>query len=91
MKRKLLVEAYEPDPKTKAPVKVRSIICGHLDASRNITILSESQVLEKGKDFKLHEFHIPEAIDHFNIYEGLITIYYKNDCFLEVSRIAHPE
>lgn len=91
MIKRLLIAAYEPNRKTKAPELVRKIVCGHLDASRNITVLSESIVFENDKTWKNLEFHIPETIDHFNIFEGLVTIYYKNGCFLEISRITYAE
>lgn len=85
MKRKLLIECYDKDAKP-----FRRIICGHLDASNHITILSESETqFEDNKviEYKSREV-IPDKIDHFNIFGGMITIYYKSGCFIEISRIS---
>lgn len=78
MVRKLQIKLFDAHNQCR-----KVIITGHLDASRNITILSDSTIDEK----KIGDVHIPEKIDHFNIFEGLITIYYQSGYYLEVQRL----
>lgn len=68
---------------------VQTIICSHLDACNSMTILSESIVttglqLQSKKPITIN---IPETIDHWNIIEGLITIYYNSGYIMEIQRI----
>jgi hypothetical protein len=60
---------------------IKKIIAGRFDASLHLTIISES-FNTKNKTIRL-----PFEIDHWNIFEGMVTIYYKCGCLLEVSRI----
>jgi hypothetical protein len=69
----------------------KTIVCGHIDASRHITILSESVIdvkLNVTKDIAdLHDVIIAEAIDHFNIFEGMVTIYYRSGDYIEITKL----
>jgi hypothetical protein len=54
-----------------------------------MTIISSSFVtgVNYSKDSKGNDLHIPEEIDHWNIFEGMVTIYYKSGFFIEIVRI----
>lgn len=92
MKRRLLIEAYQID-KFGIPFKTSRLICGHLDATKNITILFECRKVLKDQTATLKAFdvHIPEKIDHFNIIDGMITIYYEDGNYLEITRYFDDE
>ena len=75
--RNLAIDLYTPNGELK-----QRIICGHVDASRHITILLNVMI----DKLKTRDVHIPEKIDHFNIFEGIITIYYISGYFMEISR-----
>ena len=85
--RKLSIKLFD-----KNNVIQEQLICGKLDATNNITILSECFFIKKtntslnGKDL-----HIPANIKSWNIFEGLVTIYYESGLFMEISRINDPE
>ena len=85
MKRKLQIEFYQVI--NDLPVCTHKIICGHLDACKSITILSDCTVHVDGLEFHEEEVSQAEQIDHFNIVAGLITIYYKNGSYMEISRL----
>lgn len=89
MKRKILIEAYEINEKG-LPVLSNRIIAGHLDATRNITVLSECITIRE-QNSKPYDIHIPEKIERFNICNGMITIYYQGGNFLEISRFFEGE
>lgn len=55
------------------------------DATSRITILSESVMV--GKKCQPHDYHLAYEIDHWNIIEGMVTVYYKNGLIMEVTRI----
>lgn len=59
-----------------------TMISQHVDASRNVTLFYENLIDE----FQVKEFTLPEKIDHINIFEGLITIYYTSGKFIEITR-----
>jgi hypothetical protein len=82
--RRLQIKFFEVNKDTLAPICRRVINCGHLDASKHITILTDCTT---NTNLKISDMHIPEKIDHFNIYEGMITIYYQDSHFLEITRI----
>jgi hypothetical protein len=71
--------------------KRKTVICGHIDASRHITVLSESEVtinLGPSKDKPNNkDLVITDKIDHFNIFEGMITIYYSSGGYIEITKI----
>jgi len=68
---------------------IESIVCEHLDACKSMTILSHSYI--QTKTYKRGDpgetYSIPEKIDHFNIFEGMITIYYTSGFEMEITRI----
>lgn len=78
MTKKLQIKVYDSQNNC-----IHSIISGHLDSSRNITVLSESEI--EGKNVK--DIILPLKIDHYSIFEGMITIYYTDGHYLEVTRI----
>jgi hypothetical protein len=68
---------------------MESIVCEHLDACKSMTILSHSYV--QSKTYKKGDpgetYTIPEKINHWNLMEGLITIYYDSGFEMEIARI----
>lgn len=88
MRRRLVIKAYDQDHKL-----TEQIICGHLDASNHITTLYESYVSTKTypQGARGETIHIAELIDHWNIIDGCITIYYKNGCELEIIRVINND
>ena len=88
MKRRLVIKAYDQDHKL-----TEQIICGHLDASNKLTTLFESFVINKtySEGYKGDTIRIAELIDHWNIIDGCITIYYKNGCELEIIRVINND
>lgn len=68
----------------------KTIICGHIDASSHITVLSESECnfnLGPSKDKSENkDIVITENIDHFNIFEGMTTIYYRSGGYIEITK-----
>lgn len=78
MKRLLKIEVYNGKHEV-----LQSVVCGHLDATKNITVLSESRL--NGID--VSRLVIPEKIENKIIENGIITIFYESGIFIEISRI----
>jgi len=83
--RRLLIKIFD----SKTHKQLESIVCHHLDATERVTVLSRVS-------FKHNEvlktditdiYTIPVRIDHWNIVDGLITIYYSTGFEMEISRI----
>jgi hypothetical protein len=74
---------------SKSDECIRTLLAKKIDASKHITVINESE------SFKEHErfdwLRLPFEIDHFNVVEGLITIYYSNGYEMEISRVDIPE
>jgi hypothetical protein len=69
-------------------ISKRKIVCGHLDSTKNITILSDAEPFSsQNPGTSYTDVIIPEKVDHFNISEGMTTIYYKSGHYLEIRRI----
>jgi hypothetical protein len=85
--KKLQIKFFEIDEITGLPMYRKTIIAGHLDATRNITVISRCEVNIENRKLDIDDLHIPIKIDHFNICEGMVTIYYQDGHFLEISRI----
>jgi hypothetical protein len=88
MKKKLKIEVYQVI--NGKNLLTHKIICGHLDATRNITTLSECDIsknFDESRNFYEREAFLTEKIDYFNIFEGMITIYYQSGAFMEISRL----
>lgn len=67
----------------------KKIVCGHLDSTRSITILSDAEPFSSQNPGTSYiDIIIPEKVDHFNIFEGMTTIYYKSGHYIEVTRIS---
>jgi hypothetical protein len=68
---------------------IESIVCEHLDACNSMTILSHSYVQSKiyKKGDPGETYTIPEKINHWNLMDGLITIYYTSGFEMEITRI----
>ena len=73
---KYRIDLYDPSGSL-----VKRFICGHIDGCRSKTILAESET-DKFKG----EFYILERLTHFNVFCGLITLYYDSGAFLEITR-----
>jgi hypothetical protein len=73
---KLLIDAF-----TKDGEHCNRIIAAHIDASKNLTVISRSVV---GK-FK-EDLFITEKLEHHNIFEGLLTLYYSGGNYLEIKK-----
>ena len=59
------------------------MIAGRVDACENCTIISESN---NGTFVKDHYFS--DKLDHFNIFQGVITLYYEGDHYLEIRKFS---
>jgi hypothetical protein len=77
---KLLIEFFD-----KKGNNLERIVAAHIDASTNITVISRA-VNHKGNSVLSEEIRIPEKIEHFNLFEGLITLYYQSGYYLEISK-----
>jgi hypothetical protein len=67
-------------------IVIQTLICHHLDAVNSHTLLIQTNEVNGRKCF-VDQFCIMEKIDHWNIMDGLITIYYNNGLKMEISRI----
>lgn len=67
---------------SKSNKVLQTLIAARLDATKCITVISESLSLTEKSTVRL-----PYGIDHWNIIEGMITIYYKNGLIMEVTRV----
>jgi hypothetical protein len=81
--RKLRIDLYDPRGKL-----LKTIIAGHVDACRSMTIISESFLYFSDKKPFDYTYHCPWNLEHSNIIEGIITLYYKHGYFMEISRIG---
>jgi hypothetical protein len=66
---------------------LETIICKRLDAVSSMTVCSESKT--KGTINGTVDLHFPYNIDHWNLIDGIITIYYDNGLIMEVTRIPN--
>lgn len=66
---------------------IKKFIAMHLDATSKMTILYTSEPGSQDKKPFIERF--PFEIDHWNIFAGMITIYYKCGCYMEVSHCQH--
>jgi len=57
------------------------IVARKLDATQNLTIISLSDSLSEK-----YAIRWQKEIDHWNIFENMITIYYKDSSFVEVTK-----
>jgi len=82
--KKLLIKLYND-----RDICIEQIISVNMDATSHITILEKSFIV--GKTYQNNSlgqcYHIIKDIDHWNIIEGLITIYYIDGYYMEISRI----
>ena len=68
---------------------VERIISQHMDVCNSTTIFYCALIIGKTykKGFSGNDYHLIKDLDHWNIIDGLITLYYKDGYCLEVSRI----
>ena len=66
--------------------KFQTIMAEHLDATSQLTFISSSQSWYESKKL-CRSLHLPFELDHWNIMDGLVTIYYKCGCLMEISRL----
>lgn len=62
------------------------VVCKRLDAVSSMTVCSDSK--SSNSNVK-GDLHFPYEIDHWNIVDGVITVYYKNGLIMEVTRIPN--
>jgi len=72
----LQIEVYD-----KNNNRVIKIIARKIDATQHLTVVSLSESFKEK-----HTIRWPKEIDHWNIFHNLITIYYKDGSFLEISK-----
>ena len=76
--KKLNIELFNSDNEC-----VAKLICSQLDSCNSHTILIESDA----RTNKFKEFHfLAESLDHFNIFAGMVTLYYTGGHYMEVTR-----
>jgi hypothetical protein len=75
--RKLKIEVY--DTENKAIFKVTA---ARLDATNNITVIA-SATNNKTSEY----IRLIENIDHWYLMDGMITIYYRSGCYMEITRV----
>ena len=75
--RKLQIEGFTADNKP-----LFKTVAEHVDATKNITIISQSSRINESEIIRL-----TTEIDHFNIFSGMITIYYRSGCFIEITKL----
>ncbi len=72
---------------------LETVICKRLDAVSSMTVCSESKTSGlkwlNGTIEKTVDLHFPYKIDHWNLIDGMITIYYTNGLIMEVTRIPN--
>jgi len=73
--KKLQIECFDSEANL-----FEKFIAEKIDATIQQTIISKSY---KESD----TIRWPQEIDHWNIIEGMITIYYKNGCYIEITRV----
>lgn len=76
--RKLEIKFYTPEG-----AEVARITAGRIDACESCTIISESK-----NDKFTQDHYFTDKLDHIDIFEGLITLYYEGDHYLEIRKIA---
>lgn len=76
--RKLAIRIFDEQNRLQ-----EQFICDHMDAVSSHTVLYN---IQKKDEIYLRQC-IPEKIDHWNLMEGLITIYYESGFTMEISRI----
>ena len=76
--------------KAGIPVQRKLIRCSKLDSCKSMTILfsSEVDILNNGVLKPAGNIHLAESLDHFNVFEGVVTIYYENGDYMEVTRVV---
>jgi hypothetical protein len=84
--KKLLIKIF----RSSDHVLKETIICHHMDATNKTTALYGFTIVGlKGMNKKEFEcYTMPAEIDHWNLIDGLITIYYKTGFEMEISRIT---
>lgn len=68
---------------------LETVVCKRLDAVSSMTVLSDSIITGSKKIYKERDLHFPYTIDHWNLSDGIITIYYDNGLIMEVTRIPN--
>jgi hypothetical protein len=76
--RKLVIEVFTPDNQ-KPIIK---LIAARFDATKHITVIGRATNYKEPENLRLIE-----EIDHFNLMEGMITIYYRSGAYMEITRL----
>jgi len=76
---KLLIDAFTKDGK-----HCNRIVAAHIQASKNFTVIYKS-----GTDKFSDDFFITDKLKRFDVFLGLITLYYEGGHYLEITK-HHP-
>ena len=81
--KKLKIEAYDKDN-----VLLFRTIAHRIDSTRRMTIISTSEThfSSEERESEKNNIRFISKVDHFNIIAGMVTIYYENGSFLEITR-----
>lgn len=76
--KKLKIECFD-----KQNTVIKKIIAARIDVTCNLTVISTS---ETDKETKFIRW-IDKQIDHWNIIDEMVTVYYKDLSFIEITFI----
>ena len=65
----------------------KKFICGHLDITKKLTVLSECEIQIGVNQNTVSNKILVGDIDHWNIFENMITLYYQNGETVEITKI----
>lgn len=82
MEKRLKVTVFTPDGLEAFPMTAK-----HMDVTSRVTHFYNARFTADDSRHYEEHFIIPAAIDHYNMIDGLLTLYYKNGFFVEVRRI----
>lgn len=75
--RKLKINVFDEDDK-----QIFKVTAARLDATSNITIIGYSTNCKTSEYLRL-----VDEIDHWYLMDGMITIYYRSGCYMEITRL----
>lgn len=75
--RKLQIECFDEEGNI-----FEKIIASKIDATNVLTIISTGVSNKENETIRW-----PKKIERWNIFAGIVTIYYENGCFIEITKI----